>query len=109
MYRSVRGFQRAAAVGKQPVHHVTVVILRYRVLVLVQHYGDLITIPDRHTAESGSNIGQYLPGLSLVGEIHVADEARLLTPETIRHLLVAVTGDLIERPLVDVLRAQATG
>ena len=102
MYRSVRGFQRAATVGEQPVHHVTVVILRYRVLVLVQHHGDLIAVPDRHTAESGGNIGQYLPSLSLVGEVHVADETRLLSTKPVWNFLVTVASDPVERPLVDV-------
>ncbi|MNG81241.1 hypothetical protein D3C79_398860 [compost metagenome] len=86
--------------------------LRQRVVVhrVLRHIGvdgDLAAVPEGQAMEDGGQVLQHCPGLGLLLQVQVAGEARLLATLPVRHHLVAVLADSVERPAVDHTRIDA--
>ena len=105
----ISGFQRYPVVGKLPVHHIAVVVLRHRVAALIQQHRQLVTVPQRHPAKGTRQFGKQLARLPAVGQVGIAGKARLQPAEAVRHHLITITGYLIQAPFVDVFRRQTQG
>ena len=99
-------FQCAEAVDERRTvsghHHITLRIGPDFIGGPVLHKRQGAAVPDRHAAHQGTEIPQHVPRLTLVRQIRIAGDARLCPAEAVRHGLITILRDGVQRPLVHI-------
>ncbi len=87
-------------------HHITAVIGPHLIRRPVLHERQRLPVPYRHTAHRRAEITENIPRLTLCGQPGITGDARLRATKTIRHRLVAILADDIQRPFVHIRRTK---
>ena len=95
-------FTATARIIEYTTQDVTLVVGEYVITGHVCNRDSGTCRPVHHAPEDRGEVHQYLQGITSSLQIQIAGKARLSTATAIRHHLVAVSPDLVERPLVDI-------
>ena len=87
-------------------HHITVVIGPHLIRRSVLHERQRLPVPYRHTAHRRAEITEHIPRLTLCGQVRITGDARLRAAKTVRHRLLAMLADDIQRPFVHIRRTK---
>ena len=87
-------------------HHITAVIGPHLIRLSVLHERQRQPVPYRHTAHRRAEITEHIPRLALCGQVSVTGDARLRAAKAVRHRLVAILADDIQRPFIHIRRTK---
>ncbi|CSJ60681.1 Uncharacterised protein [Shigella sonnei] len=87
-------------------HHITAVIGPHLIRRSVLHERQRLPVPYRHTAHRRAEITEHIPRLALCGQVRITGDARLRAAKAVRHRLVAVLADDIQRPFIHIRRTK---
>ncbi|GCZ49125.1 hypothetical protein HmCmsJML174_04366 [Escherichia coli] len=87
-------------------HHITAVIGPHLIRWSVLHERQRLPVPYRHTAHRRAEITEHIPRLALCGQPGITGDARLRAAKAIRHRLVAILADDIQRPFIHIRRTK---
>ncbi|GCO77027.1 hypothetical protein ExPECSC041_00083 [Escherichia coli] len=87
-------------------HHITAVIGPHLIRRSVLHERQRLPVPYRHTAHRRAEITENIPRLTLCGQPGITGDARLRATKAIRHRLVAILADDIQRPFIHIRRTK---
>ncbi|GCZ68600.1 hypothetical protein HmCmsJML136_03546 [Escherichia coli] len=87
-------------------HHITSVIGPHLIRRSILHERQRLPVPYRHTAHRRAEITENIPRLTLCGQVGITGDARLRATKAIRHRLVAILADDIQRPFVHIRRTE---
>ncbi|CTS69805.1 Uncharacterised protein [Escherichia coli] len=87
-------------------HHITAVIGPHLIRRSVLHERQRLPVPYRHTAHRRAEITEHIPRLALCGQVRITGDARLRAAKTVRHRLIAMLADDIQRPFVHIRRTK---
>ncbi|RDP87008.1 hypothetical protein C4A44_03937 [Escherichia coli] len=87
-------------------HHITAVIGPHLIRLSVLHERQRLPVPYRHTAHRRAEITEHIPRLALCGQVSVTGDARLRAAKAVRHRLVAILADDIQRPFIHIRRTK---
>ncbi|GCX82088.1 hypothetical protein HmCmsJML066_02653 [Escherichia coli] len=87
-------------------HHITAVIGPHLIRRSVLHERQRLPVPYRHTAHRRAEITEHIPRLALCGQVSVTGDARLRAAKAVRHRLVAILADDIQRPFIHIRRTK---
>ncbi|CSX62172.1 Uncharacterised protein [Shigella sonnei] len=103
-------FQGAEAVAERRAiirhHHITAVIGPHLIRWPVLHKRQRLPVPYRHTAHRRAEITEHIPRLALRGQVRITGNTRLRATKAIRHRLVAILADDIQRPFIHIRRTK---
>ena len=91
----------AARVDKAAVDHIGLCIRIHRIAWHVGHRHGRAGSPVHHAPEHRAQILQHARGIATLLQVDIAGKARLGTATAIGHQLIAVGGNLVQRPLVE--------
>ncbi|CNR75737.1 Uncharacterised protein [Salmonella enterica subsp. enterica serovar Typhimurium str. DT104] len=101
-YRVMAVFQGTEAVFKAPAHHVTVGVGPCFIGGAVLDEGHFAAIPYRHTTHHRAEIRQNVIRLTLGGNIRIKRHAGFRAAKSVRHRLIAVLRDGVQRPFIHI-------
>ncbi|CTT45963.1 Uncharacterised protein [Escherichia coli] len=87
-------------------HHITAVIGPHLIRWPVLHERQRLPVPYRHTAHRRAEITEHIPRLALRGQVRITGDTRLRATKAIRHRLVAILADDIQRPFIHIRRTK---
>ncbi|CSU46909.1 Uncharacterised protein [Shigella sonnei] len=103
-------FQGAETVAERRAiirhHHITAVIGPHLIRLSVLHERQRLPVPYRHTAHRRAEITEHIPRLALCGQPGITGDARLRAAKAVRHRLVTVLADDIQRPFIHICRTK---
>ncbi|CSQ38295.1 Uncharacterised protein [Shigella sonnei] len=103
-------FQGAETVAERRAiirhHHITAVIGPHLIRRSVLHERQRLPVPYRHTAHRRAEITEHIPRLALCGQPGITGDARLRAAKAVRHRLVTVLADDIQRPFIHICRTK---
>ncbi|GCK43282.1 hypothetical protein BvCmsB54A_02635 [Escherichia coli] len=87
-------------------HHITAVIGPHLIRWPVLHERQRLPVPYRHTAHRRAEITEHIPRLALRGQVRITGDTRFRATKAIRHRLVAILADDIQRPFIHIRRTK---
>ena len=100
--------QRCTRINKLPVLDIGVGINSYRVAVGIHHQRKRLAVPHRQASEHAGKVVQQLTRLSALRQVGVNRKTRFLSAKTVIDKFIAIFGNAIKRPLIDVRHFQTT-